>query len=142
MRISCGRMGIWGVNKHHHIYYWAGKGWKRYGGALIDISSGGHEIWGVNKHHHIYRRHGKGGWKRIGGSLKQVSVSQRNHVWGVNRHHHIYRWTGKKWVRIGGLLKMVDCGPSGVWGVNKHNHIYHRKSTYGDPHNNGKGVSQ
>ena len=144
IRVSAGRMGIWGVNKHHHIYYWAKGAWKRYGGALMDISSGGNQIWGVNKGHNIYRRIGRGGWQRIPGKLIQVSVSDRDHVWGVNKHHHIYRWAGdsaKKWIRIGGGLKMVDVGPSGVWGVNKHNHIYHMKSTYGDPFTSGKGVS-
>ena len=140
MRVSCGRMGIWGVNKHHHIYYWAG-GWKRYAGALVDISSGGHEIWGVNKAHQIYRRRGKGGWKRIPGRLQQVSVSQRDHVWGIWKQK-IYRWTGKKWVRIGGGLQMVDVGPSGVWGCNKAQQIWHQKSTYGDLKNhNGSGVN-
>ena len=140
-RVSIGRMGIWYVNRHHHIYWRQSMRvkWRRYAGSLKDVSSGGHEVWGVNKHHHIYKTRGKGKWTRVKGHLHQVSCSQKDHVWGIWKHK-IYRWTGKKWVRIAGGLKMVDVGPSGVWGVNKHNHIYHRFGTYGDINSNGKKV--
>ena len=82
----------------------SGDEWTKYPGALKDISVGGNEIWGVNKKHQIYRRIGRGKWKRIGGALIQVSVSQGNHVWGVNKYHQIYRYKqkSKKWVRVAG----------------------------------------
>ena len=138
-RVSKGKFGTWGVNKHGHIYYRKGGMWARYPGNLHDISVGGNEVWGRNAKYHIYRKVGSGGWQHISGHLHQVSVSQKNHVWGIWKHK-IYRRAKGKWIRIAGGLKMVDVGPSGVWGVNKHNHIYHRFGTYGDINSNGKKV--
>ena len=105
----------------------------------MDISVGGSQIWGVNKHQHIYMRGGRSRWRRIGGSLKQVSVSENDHVWGVNKHNHIYRWLGTKWVRVRGHLHVVNVGFAGVWGVYKRK-VWYKKGTYGDVNTSGYKV--
>jgi hypothetical protein len=69
-------------------------------------------VWGVNSSDRIYYRAGfSGSWTRIGGALKQVSVSSDgNHVWGVNSNDQIYYRAGfsGSWTRIGGALKQVS----------------------------------
>lgn len=69
-----------------------------------------------------------GGWKRIGGALKQISGAGKDNVWGVNSNDSIY--TCKKpcddsnWRQIGGSLKQLTGGENQVWGVNSNNNIY------------------
>ena len=94
--------------------------------------SGGH-VWGVNSANDIYYRNGvNGNWRRIGGKLKHVSVSNDGkHIWGVNSNDHIYYRNGMNgnWRRIPGGLKQVDAMSGGhVWGVNSANDIYYRAS--------------
>ena len=48
-----------------------------FAGALknVSVSGDGNHVWGVNSADAIYNRAGfSGSWKRIGGSLKQVSI--------------------------------------------------------------------
>lgn len=91
-----------------------------------------------------------GGWKRIGGALKQISGAGKGNVWGVNKNNSIY--TCKKpcdesnWRHIGGSLKQLTGGENEVWGVNRNNDIYkmNQDGTGGWKHIPGKAsnVSQ
>ena len=105
----------------------------------MEISVGGTQIWGVNKNHHIYMRTKTSNWRKIGGSLKQVSVSEKNHVWGINKRFHIYRWLGTRWVRVRGHLHMLNVGFAGMWGVYKRK-VWYRTGTYGDLNTSGLKV--
>ena len=69
-----------------------------------------------------------GGWKRIGGALKQISGAGKDNVWGVNSNDSIYSCKkpcdDSNWRQIGGSLKQLTGGENQVWGVNSNNNIY------------------
>ena len=139
-RISKGNSGVWGVNRHDHIYKLNsnGKSWTRINGGLVQVSSGA-SVWGVNRRGGIYKYLGNHRWQRIGGALTNVDVSNRDRVWGVNRAQNIYRWTGRSWQHISGKLIQISVGDSGVWGVNAGHNIYYRTGTFGDANTAGSG---
>ena len=74
-----------------------GSRWHRIRGRLIQIDSGRFGfVFGISKNLKIYYRTGitwknpKGnGWRRIGGSLRYVSVGELG-AWGVDRHNRIW----------------------------------------------------
>jgi hypothetical protein len=76
----------------------------------------------------INRKPASGGWRRIGGSLQQISGAGKDYIWGVNSNDSIY--TCKKpcddsnWRQIGGSLKQLTGGDKEVWGVNNSGNIY------------------
>ena len=71
--------------------------WDRIRGRLMQIDSGPFGfVWGVSKYYRIYYRTGitwknpKGsGWRRVGGSLKYISVGELG-PWGVDRYNKIW----------------------------------------------------
>ena len=69
-----------------------------------------------------------GGWKRIGGALKQISGAGKDYIWGVNSNDSIYSCKkpcdDSNWKNIKGSLKQLTGGENQVWGVNSNNNIY------------------
>ena len=49
---------VWGINRAQHIWWRKGAGWKRIGGAAIQVSVGMSGVWVVNRAHNIYHRIG------------------------------------------------------------------------------------
>ena len=109
-RISRGRAGTWGVNKHGHIYRLNSNGKYMYSfdedclPIKIDHPSSRKDLLGriVNRTCWTGRS-----WRRISGNLVHISVGSQ--VWGVNRGQYIYKYMGgNKWRRIPGRLVNVS----------------------------------
>ena len=126
---------VWGVNSADQIYRRdpGAPSWKRVSGGLAQISAGDKNVYGVNSGDSIYRMpvDGTGGWKSIGGKLKNISGSGAGWVWGVNRTGNIYKCkkpcgTTHGWSHVPGGLKQISGGQNEVWGVNSGDDIYKR----------------
>ena len=76
----------------------------------------------------INRKPPSGGWRRIGGSLQQISGAGKDYIWGVNSNDAIYKCKkpcdDSQWKQIGGSLKQLTGGDKEVWGVNNSGNIY------------------
>ncbi len=91
-----------------------GTNWNRIPGELNQMSTGQKEVYGVNSERNIYARaknpgeenaNGARGWRRMNGTLTNISASNKDYVFGVNRENNIYQC--KKpckggWQRISG----------------------------------------
>ena len=76
----------------------------------------------------VNRQPPSGGWRRIDGSLKQISAAGKDYIWGVNSGNAIFKCkkpcSDNNWISPGGSLKQLTGGESEVWGVNSNNDIY------------------
>jgi len=76
----------------------------------------------------INRKPPSGGWRRIGGSLQQISGAGKDYIWGVNSNDSIFKCKkpcdDSQWKQIGGSLKQLTGGDKEVWGVNNSGNIY------------------
>jgi len=66
-------------------------------------------------------------WKRIEGSLKQVTVGHDGSVWGVNSKHEVFTYAGSnKWNLVGDVkLRQIDAvNKDNVWGVGPKGEIH------------------
>lgn len=140
--ISVGAKTVWGVNATNHIYYDSAKpgvAWNLVDGLLRQVSVSGFNddvVWGVNRDRDIFQRTKQSGWKKIDGTLVQVSAGQAG-VWGVNKLDEVFyrqgtyggaQSAGSRWKRVDGLLTWVSSGADGeVWGVNKEMMIWRRR---------------
>ena len=110
-QIEVGKVGVFGVNRHDHIYYRIG--------TVGDSRSSGND------------------WQRLDGSLKHISVGSKS-VWGVNNKDDIYEMQnisfdidGKinfKWRKVEGKLKNISVYSGSIWGVNSADYIYFKKT--------------
>jgi len=122
------------------------------GGGFGGMPGGGFQrrnvIWGCNAGNEIYMRvWGEGGWKRVDGSLKAVSVSHDGLlVWGTNAQNQIYARTGitpqnpegSGWEHIDGELDAIAACTNHVVGANSRDEIYSRSGIQA-PQNVGGG---
>jgi len=76
----------------------------------------------------INRKPPSGGWRRIGGALKQISGSGKDYIWGINSSDNIFTCkkpcTDSNWKQIPGGLEQIEGGDKEVWGVNSAGNIY------------------
>ena len=76
----------------------------------------------------VNRKPPSGGWRRIGGALKQISAAGKDYIWGVNSNDAIFKCkkpcSDNNWISPGGSLKQLTGGESEVWGVNSNSDIY------------------
>ena len=135
-RISKGRAGVWGVNRHGHIYRLNSNG-KLYSKSpkkstmssfiqfLRSILTYSQRMCpnfhGVCTQKFLFTQTNHitfwqtlllgRSWTRISGNLVHISVGSE--VWGINRHHHIYKYLGgNRWKRIPGGLTNVSLSAS------------------------------
>ncbi|MFA9565451.1 MAG: tectonin domain-containing protein, partial [Acidimicrobiales bacterium] len=108
---------VWGVTSAGSVYRFDAR-WARQSARLaqIDVGNKG-EVWGVTAAGSVYRRVGSGGWSRMPGSLKQVSVGSNSDgstfVWGLASDGSVYRYAGGyRWTNVGGRLEHVSAGTS------------------------------
>lgn len=84
-------------------------------------------VWGVNKNDDIFFWNGSGGWTKVAGKLKDVSIGSDGTIWGVNKNDDIFKRKNNTWVRVSGKLKQISVGNGyKVWGVNSADQIYRR----------------
>ena len=125
---------VWAVDRHNYVHKCVrpcnGHFVRDGGTRLIQVDADDYELFGVAANHLIYRRNvdGSGGWARVSGHLKQISMSGLGYVWGVNRHNQVF--SCKKpcrgaWVyRPSHRLMQVEGGGDRVYGVDTSHRIF------------------
>ena len=129
---------VCGVNSADNIYCktnLTGSNWYQVHGKLKHVSVSKRNrrrygMYGVNSADNIYYSHNlsaKAPWKKIGGKLKQVSMSGNN-VCGVNSGDNIYcktNLTNSNWKHKPGKLKYISISGTKAYGVNSADNIYY-----------------
>lgn len=126
---------VWAVDRSNYVHRCVrpcSGNFIKDGIRLYQVDADDYEIFGLATNHYIYRKSvdGSGSWSRIGGLLKQISVSGYGYVWGVNRHNQVY--SCKKpcrgtWVsRPARKLMQVEAGGDTVYGLDTSQNIYTR----------------
>lgn len=106
------------------VTYSSAPGWEKTG-TIVKASRA--SVYGVNKNDNIYYWNGNGGWVKMDGLLKDISIGSDGTIWGVNSNDDIYKRQNNRWVKVDGKLKQISVGNNtNVWGVNSGENIYKR----------------
>ena len=126
---------VWAVDRSNYVHRCVrpcNGNFIRDGARLYQLDADDYEVWGLATNYYIYRKavDGSGGWSRVGGLLKHITVSGLGYIWGVTSAQNVF--SCKKpcrgaWVHRPSLkLMQVEAGGDRVYGVDSAQRIYTR----------------